>query len=106
MRSDQQIIRLVIGGKTEVFGELVARYQAPVFRLASSMLANRADAEDVSQEVFIKAYRNLSTYCESGRFWGWLRRITVNTCLNKVCPMRWSPSKKSTRYRTVPATQA
>lgn len=82
--SDQKIIGLVVEGKTDVFGELVARYQKPVFRLAYSLLTDRADAEDAAQEVFIKAFRSLSSYTESGRFWGWLRRITINTCLKKT----------------------
>ena len=50
------------------------------------MLSNRADAEDAAQEVFIRAYKSLPGYTESGRFWGWLRRITVNICLKKVRP--------------------
>ena len=69
-----------------MFGELVARYQKPVFRLARGMLPDRADAEDAAQEVFIRAYKSLPAYVESGRFWGWLRRITVNVCLKKVRP--------------------
>lgn len=86
MLSDQQIISQVVKGKKEMFGELVARYQKPVFRLACSMLANRSDAEDAAQEVFIRAYKSLSTYRETGKFWGWLRRITINMCLNKFHP--------------------
>lgn len=81
---------MVTSGKAEMFGELVARYQMPVFRLAVSILANRADAEDAAQEVFIRAYKSLSGYAETGRFWGWLRKITVNVCLKKarsVIPM-------------------
>jgi RNA polymerase sigma-70 factor (ECF subfamily) len=74
-------------GRAEMFGELVARYQKPVFRLACSMLGNRSDAEDAAQEAFIRAYKSLSTYTESGRIWGWLRRITVNVCLNKARPV-------------------
>ena len=84
--SDQEIIGLVARGEAEMFGELVARYQKPVFRLACSMLPDRADAEDAAQEVFIRAYKSLPAYIESGRFWGWLRRITVNVCLKKVRP--------------------
>lgn len=91
MLSDQQIIGLVTSGKAEMFGELVARYQMPVFRLATSILANRSDAEDAAQEVFIRAYRSLAGYTESGRFWGWLRRITVNVCLKKVRSVKHTP---------------
>ncbi len=84
MLDDQQIMSLAADGRAEMFGELVARYQKPVFRLACSMLGNRSDAEDAAQEAFIRAYKNLSTYTESGRLWGWLRRITINVCLKKA----------------------
>jgi RNA polymerase sigma-70 factor, ECF subfamily len=85
--SDQQIIALVRKGKVEAFGHLVARHQKPVFRLAWSMLGNWNDAEDASQEVFIRAYEKLSTFREEGTLWGWLRRITVNICLGKARPL-------------------
>lgn len=90
MLSDHQIIDMVADGKVEHFGELIARYQKPVYRLAYSMLGNRADAEDAAQDVFIRAYKSISTYTDSGRFWGWLRKITVNVCLKKVRPVMLS----------------
>ncbi len=87
MLSDQQIIELVLKGKTDRFSELVSRYQKPVYKLAYSILSNNPDAEDAAQETFIKAYNNLSTYTDQGRFWGWLRRITINMCIRRVCPV-------------------
>jgi len=84
--SDQQIVDLVKEGKVDAFGQLVARYEKPVFRLAWSMLTNWNDAEDAAQEAFIRAYRNLSRYREMRTFWAWLRRITVNVCLNRARP--------------------
>jgi RNA polymerase sigma-70 factor (ECF subfamily) len=78
---------MVAGGRQEIFGELVARYQMPVFRLAFSILGSRDDAQDAAQDVFIRAYKSLKTYSESGNFWPWLRRITVNVCLKKIRPV-------------------
>lgn len=88
--SDQQLIGLAVEGRAEMFGELVARYQKPVYRLACAMLSDRTEAEDAAQEVFIKAHRHLAGYSEAGRFWGWLRRITINVCLRKVRPVMTS----------------
>jgi RNA polymerase sigma-70 factor (ECF subfamily) len=82
--SDQQIIALVIDGKIDAFGNLVARYQVPVFNLAYSLLTNRTDAEDATQDVFLRAYKSLHTYAGSGLFWSWLRRITVNICIRQA----------------------
>lgn len=87
MLSDQQIIELVLKGNTNKFGELVSRYQKLVYKLAYSILSNTPDAEDAAQETFIRAYNNLSTYTDKGRFWGWLRRITINMCIRRVRPM-------------------
>lgn len=84
MLSDQQIVSLVNKGKVDMYSELVVRYQQPVYRLACNLLANRTDAEDASQEVFLRAYKSLSTYSDQGRFWGWLRRITINICLRQA----------------------
>jgi len=81
---DQQIIGLVNNGKIDAFGELVARYQVPVFNLAYSLLTNRADAEDATQDVFLRAYKSLHTYTGQGLFWSWLRRITVNICIRQA----------------------
>ncbi len=87
MLSDQQIIELVLKGKIDKFSELVSRYQKPVYKLAYSILSNNSDAEDAAQETFIKAYNNLSTYTDKGKFWGWLRRITINMCIRRVRPV-------------------
>lgn len=84
LHSDQQIIGWVVEGKAEMFGELIKRYQLPVYRLAFRLLPNHADAEDAAQEAFIRAFQKLSTYTDSGQFWGWIRRITVNICLRKA----------------------
>lgn len=82
--SDQQIIDLVSKGMIDTFGELVERYQMQVFNLSFSLLANRADAEDATQDVFLRAYKSLYTYAGKSLFWSWLRRITVNVCLRRV----------------------
>jgi RNA polymerase sigma-70 factor (ECF subfamily) len=76
---------MIVQGRVELFDELLSRYRRPVYRLACSILG-RDEAEDAAQEVFIRAYKNISSYRESGRFWGWLRRITINVCLKKTRP--------------------
>jgi RNA polymerase sigma-70 factor (ECF subfamily) len=66
------------------YEQLVLRYQGPMFRLASRMLANRGDAEDVVQEVFLTAWRKLAQLTENAAFVGWLYRTTTNRCLNVI----------------------
>jgi RNA polymerase sigma-70 factor (ECF subfamily) len=83
--SDERIVDMIMQGRVELFGELLSRYRRLVYRLACSILG-RNEAEDAVQEVFIRVYKNISSHRESGRFWSWLRRITVNVCLKKTRP--------------------
>ena len=78
--TDEQIIGRVRGGETRVFGELVQRYQDPVFGMALRLLGGRGDAEDVAQEVFLRVYRGLDSFKGEAKFSTWLYRITYNLC--------------------------
>jgi RNA polymerase sigma-70 factor (ECF subfamily) len=69
-------------GDEDAFGELVVRYRAPVYRLALRMLGGAAEAEDVTQDAFLAAWRGLPGLREQDAFAGWLYRLTVNRCLN------------------------
>lgn len=92
--SDLELIRRVQHGNTAAFDELMTRYNHAVYRLAYSMMRNHADAEDISQEAFIRVYRAIGRYDERYRFYTWLHRITVNLCINQM--------KRQGRQRTVP----
>lgn len=63
--------------------EIVAEHSARVYRLAYRLTGNRHDAEDLTQDVFIRVFRSLDTY-EPGNFNGWLHRITTNLFLDRV----------------------
>jgi RNA polymerase sigma factor (sigma-70 family) len=82
--SDEQIIRRVIQGHTEDYRELIGRYNAPVYRLAYRILGRHEDAEDATQEVFLRVYQKMDTCRDTSRFWAWVRRITVNLCVRRV----------------------
>lgn len=69
-------------GDREAFDHLVERYQRDVYRLCYRYVNNHPDADDMSQEVFIKAYRALGSFRGESSFRTWLYRIGVNTCLN------------------------
>ncbi|CAN5283899.1 RNA polymerase sigma factor SigE [soil metagenome] len=63
--------------------EIVAEHSARVYRLAYRLTGNRFDAEDLTQEVFVRVFRSLSTYTP-GTFEGWLHRITTNLFLDQA----------------------
>lgn len=69
-------------GDREAFDHLVARYQRDVYRLCFRYVNNHQDADDMAQEVFLKAYRALGNFRGDSSFRTWIYRIGVNTCLN------------------------
>jgi RNA polymerase sigma-70 factor (ECF subfamily) len=75
---DRTLVDLVLDGDQAAYKVLVERYQARVFAVAYGVLHNREDAREVSQEAFIKAYRNLPGFRRDASFYTWIYRITVN----------------------------
>ncbi|HEY4877113.1 MAG TPA: sigma-70 family RNA polymerase sigma factor [Puia sp.] len=73
--TDTEIISHVLKGDQQVFAELVSRYQNYVFTLAMRFTENREDAEEVSQDVFVKAYRSLADFRGDSKFSTWLYTI-------------------------------
>jgi RNA polymerase sigma-70 factor, ECF subfamily len=80
---DRELVRRVLVGQTDDFRALVDRHQQSVFRFAFGFLGNREEAQDVTQEAFLAAFVNLSSYDSSrAAFSTWLFTIARNRCLN------------------------
>jgi len=77
---DGYIIHRCLNGDSSAFGLLVDKYKAGVYAVAYERLHNFHDAEDIAQEVFLKAYRSLRTLKHWDSFASWLYRITLNLC--------------------------
>ncbi len=82
MTEDRIFIERAQNGDMTAFRELVERYKHQVYYLALDMMSNPQDAEDMSQEVLIKAYRYLNSFRGDAKFSSWLYRITMNTCID------------------------
>lgn len=78
--SDAELIAAVLAGDAESFAGLVRRYENTCTRFAVRMLGSRADADDVLQAAFMRAYRGLRGCQDRERFGGWLYQIVVNEC--------------------------
>jgi RNA polymerase sigma factor (sigma-70 family) len=78
---DNEIISKVLKGEQNAYAELVNRYQAYVFTLTLRMIKSREDAEEVAQDVFVKAYRSLADFRGESKFSTWLYTITNTTCI-------------------------
>lgn len=82
--TDRDLIHHARRGDTAAFGELVTRYQAGVFNVCYRILHQRADAEDMAQETFIRAHERLNTFDDQREFGPWIRRVAANVCLNHI----------------------
>lgn len=71
-------------GDLDAFGELVHKYDRNIFRIAQHITHNEEDAQDVVQDAFLKAYRNLNQFQGNSKFYTWLVRIAVNEALMKL----------------------
>ncbi len=78
--TDAALVAQAQGGDMHAFEELVRRYRNQVFAVAYRFVRGREDAWDVSQEVFVKAYRSLKTFRGEASFKTWVLRITANQC--------------------------
>ena len=79
---DNELIRSILKGNSERYDDIVERYQAGLYRTAFYYTQNVEDARDITQEIFIKAYHNLSSFKQASKFSTWLYRIAVNHCLD------------------------
>jgi len=77
-----RIIKKVLDGDSNAFEELVLSNQKNVYNLALKMTKNEEDAQDISQEAFIKAYNQLEAFRGDSKFSVWLYRLTYNLCID------------------------
>ena len=81
---EAQIIASILAGDTHLFHDLVRPHERSVYAMALSLLHNEADAEDVAQEAFLKAFRNLRNFRGESKFSTWLISITLNEARGRL----------------------
>jgi RNA polymerase sigma-70 factor, ECF subfamily len=79
---DLELIKRIREGDSDSYRLLVERYQALVFTIALRMVRDRSEAEDLAQDVFMKAYRTLDQFREEASFKTWICRIATNRCID------------------------
>jgi len=82
--NEQDLIRSILDGNTQSFSVLLKRYQRPIHALIRQIVANREDAEELTQDVFIKAFRKLDSFKGGSSLSTWLYRIAWNTAISKT----------------------
>ncbi len=81
---DKALLRRLRDRDERAFRELVDAHRDRVFNITYRMLGNRAEAEDVAQEVFIAVFKTIDSFREESKFSTWLYRVTVNHCKNRI----------------------
>jgi RNA polymerase sigma factor (sigma-70 family) len=79
--TDTEIIKRVLQGEQALFAQLVQRYQQYVFTLVGRFTASREDAEEISQDIFVKAYRSLADFRGEAKFSTWLYTVVRTSCI-------------------------
>jgi RNA polymerase sigma-70 factor (ECF subfamily) len=81
---DRRLVELCLGGRLDAFDVLVERHQRAVYQLCFRFVGRHEDAADLTQEVFLRAFRGLNRFRGDASLATWLYRIGVNACLNHV----------------------
>jgi RNA polymerase sigma-70 factor (ECF subfamily) len=96
--SDEEVVARVRAGEIELFELLLRRYNQRVYRTARAVLRNDAEAEDVTQEAWVRAFSHLDQFEHRARFSTWLTRIALHEA--------WSRARRSRRFEDPPVTAA
>jgi len=81
---DLEYINRIVGGDTSGFAHLVDKYQSRAYTLALRIVKNEEDAQEVSQDSFVKAFKSLTKFKQEASFSSWLYRIVYNTALSSI----------------------
>jgi RNA polymerase sigma-70 factor (ECF subfamily) len=85
---DRALVDAFVRGHREAFDEIVRRHRRHVYLLCFRFVSNHEDAADLSQDVFVRAFKGLGRFKHESSLATWLYRITVNTCLNRTALKR------------------
>lgn len=98
MQTDQEIIDRILQGDIEAYRELIQRYQHMIYAFLYKMVNNPTDAEDLTQEVFVKAYEKLATYRGDSRFSTWLHTMARNRAIDFIRRRKFHDSDEQLAY--------
>jgi RNA polymerase sigma-70 factor (ECF subfamily) len=82
--SDEQVVTRVLGGETALYELLMRRHNQRLYRVARAILRDDAEAEDVMQDAYVRAYQNLASFEGRAKFSTWLTRIAVHEALARA----------------------
>jgi RNA polymerase sigma-70 factor (ECF subfamily) len=104
---DGALVAATLGGRSDAFEELVARYERAVYHLSLKTLRDAEEAKDATQEAFFKAYRGLGTFRPGARFSTWLFSIAYHACCDRIARRkRYTDAELPERADPAPGPEA
>ena len=106
------LVRETLGGDRGAFAEIYRRYSRRIYNLVHRMVSPAQEADDLTQEIFLQAYRNLSSFQGRSSFYTWIYKVASNTCLQfrkrlrrqrELAPLDAVPASEFSDYRMEPA---
>src|SRR3954466_2176712 len=91
--TDEEVVQRVKAGQTPLYEIIMRRYNQRLYRVARAILRDDAEAEDVMQDAYVRAYRNLASFEGRAKFVTWLTRIAVHEALGRA--------RKRSRFQTL-----
>jgi RNA polymerase sigma-70 factor, ECF subfamily len=82
--ADEELVRLILGGEAALYEILMRRYNQRIYRIVLTILRNDAEAEDVMQEAYVRAYQHLAEFRGEAKFSTWLLKIAIYEALARV----------------------
>lgn len=98
MNEEQTLVERISRGESSAFQELVEQNKKKVYYLALDIVGNHHDAEDISQEVFLKVFRSFKTFKRDSKLSSWLYRITVNASIDHLRKKSAVPEKMQDEF--------
>ncbi len=83
MKTELEIIKRIQDGDKSAFRGIVEKYKKHIYYTALNMTGNHHEAEDISQEVFVKIFKHINSFQRKSKFSTWIYRITINTCIDR-----------------------
>jgi RNA polymerase sigma factor (sigma-70 family) len=80
--TDQQLVNIVLSGDTNAFGAIIRKTERLVAQIVFKMINNSDDRKDIAQDIYLKAFKNLSGFKFQAKLSTWIARIAYNSCLN------------------------
>jgi len=96
--SDEVLVHRFKSGDKNSFRRLVEKYQSKIYGIVLASVRDKNDTDDLCQEIFIKVYRGLSQFKGKSKFFTWLYRITINTCISAQNTRKRKPETISLSY--------